>query len=198
MMIAAAKLQTSIEIDEDREILLRTAQGDDSAFALLTERYSGRVYGFLKRMVYSAEDAEDLTQETFCEAHKNRRKLRTDVSPLPYLFTIARRKAISLIRWRKVRRIVLPLMDEHEAAEPDAGETPRDRMHEKRKEEIVEKILATLKPAKRGVLILRYFEGLSYREISSVIGKPEATVKSIAYRAEEELRSKLSDLRLYE
>jgi len=97
-----------------------------------------------------------------------------------------------------VRRIVLPLSDEQESEEPDAGNTPREQMREKQKEEIVEKVLATLKPAKRGVLILRYFEGLSYREIASVIGKPEATIKSIAYRAEEELRSKLSGFRLYE
>jgi len=91
MMIAAIECRAPIEFEEEQEILLRTSQGDDSAFAVLTEQYSGRVYGFLKRMVYSAEDAEDLTQETFCEAHKNRRNLRTDVSPLPYLFTIARR-----------------------------------------------------------------------------------------------------------
>lgn len=177
---------------EDQSLKARIAQGDEHAFAQLVSRYSGPVYRFLARMVGSSEDAKDLTQDTFFAFHKHHRTLRTDVDIHPYLFTIARRKAISFLRWRGVRKVLMPFQPEHEETLISRDGTPGDSLEQSRKEEIVQECLRCLHPNKRVVLILRYFEDLSYSEIARVMNKPEGTVKSLAYRSEEELRKRLA------
>lgn len=149
------------------------------------------VYRFLYRMVGSAEDARDLTQEVFYQAYRNRAAIKRDISPLPYLFTIARRKAISLLRWRTVRRMVNPLTEAHEASVPSEHGDPRQAAGEARLEQALQKALNGLKPDKRAVIALRYFEDRSYSEIAAIMKKPEGTVKTLAFRAERELRSRL-------
>lgn len=61
-------------------------------------------------------------------------------------------------------------------------------------EETVNRVLAGLKPEKREVVILRFFEERSYAEIARILGKPEGTVKTIAFRAERELRERMRRL----
>jgi RNA polymerase sigma-70 factor (ECF subfamily) len=177
---------------EERELVCRMAKGDEHAYAQLVTRYSPPTYRFLYRMLGSMEDAEDVTQDTFFELHKNREKLRTDVDILPYLFTIARRKAITLLRWKTVRRKLSPLGEEHENTVASSAILPRDQFHDRKVEELVNQAIGKLKPAKRAVVILRFFEGLSYQDIAHVMNKPEGTVKSLAFRAEKELRRRLA------
>jgi len=178
----------------EQEISSRAACSDEHLYAQWVRRYSSPVYGFLYRMLSSSEDAEDLTQETFFALYQNRTKVRTDVELLPYLFTIARRKAISLIRRRTVRGIFLPLAHEHEQEIACPRFSPADAALQSQQEQIVNQALATLKPKYRAALILRFFEGLSYPEIAQVMRKPEGTVKSWIFRAEKELRRRLLPL----
>jgi RNA polymerase sigma-70 factor (ECF subfamily) len=177
---------------DDQEIVSRVAKGDEQAFAQLVSRYSSSVFCFMKRMVSSDEDAEDLTQETFCSLHKHRSKLDSTKDIKPYIFTIARRKAISLIRWRTVRQVMTPLTMIHEQTLEVDEQSPLDEYHHKQRENEVLKALDTLSSIKRAVIVLRFFECLSYPEISQIMGKPEGTVKSIAFRAEKELRQILA------
>lgn len=176
---------------DDRSLIGRIAQGDERAFAQLVSRYSVPVYRFLSRMLGSSEDAEDLTQETFYAVYKYHRNLRDDVDIHPYLFTIARRKAISHIRWRHVRRIVKPLSLEHENTVAGLSASPLDTIEQRQKERLVQDCLNRLHPDKRAAVILRYFEGCSYLEIARILNKPEGTVKSLVFRGEEELRTRI-------
>ncbi len=176
---------------DDRSLNVRIAQGDERAFAQLVSRYSVPVYRFLTRMLGSSEDAEDLTQETFYAVFKNHQKLRDDVDIHPYLFTIARRKAISHIRWRRVRRIVRPLSLEQESSVIGFDRSPVETIEQRQKETLVQDSLNRLHPDKRAAVILRYFEGCSYAEIARILNKPEGTVKSLVFRGEEDLRTRI-------
>lgn len=168
--------------------------GDEHAYANLVREVMPVVYRFLLRMLASREDAEDLTQETFYEIYRRRDTLKPGKDITPYLFTIARRKAISRFRWRTVRRVLTPLNDVHEDTVPGAHECPREQLDEHTREACVMKALQGLKEDKRTVVILRFFEEYSYADISEVMGKPEGTVKSLAFRAERELRERLESL----
>lgn len=180
------------EYEEDRELRERIVQGDERAFALLVARYSGPVYRFLVRMVGSREEAKDLTQDTFMAFHKHHRALRTEVEIHPYLFTIARRKAISFLRWRKVRSLLTPFQPERDESVIGVDCTPVETLEQRRKEAIVQNCLESLHPDKRAAVILRFFEDMTYSEIAQVMKKPEGTVKSLVYRSEEELRQRLA------
>ncbi len=72
-----SSLEDHAALDDEREIVLAVIKGDEEAFARLIVFYSPMIYGFLKRMLFSVEDAEDLTQETFCEVFKNRETLKS-------------------------------------------------------------------------------------------------------------------------
>ncbi len=183
---------TPMEYQEDRSLNQRIVRGDEHAFAQLVSRYSTPVYRFLARMLGSSEDAEDLTQETFYAFYKHHRKLREDVDIHPYLFTIARRKAISHIRWRGVRKMLTPLLPEHDNTPLTFDSSPVESLEQERTEQIVQQSLDKLHPDKRAVVILRFFEGMSYAEIAQVLNKPEGTVKSLVFRSEQELRSRLT------
>ncbi len=189
-----AKNSSHLIYDEEQDLVRRTAEGDEQAYAQLVSRYSPPVFRFLHRMLASREDAEDLTQDTFFELFKHRRGLRTDAHVLPYLFTIARRKAISQLRRRNVRRVLKPMTSEHENTVAGPNPTPRDRMHDSHVEEIVDRAIAKLKPDKRAAMILRFFEKLSYTDIAKIMQKPDGTVKSLVFRAERELRQQLSGI----
>ncbi len=174
-------------------LVRRVAAGDEQAFAQFVSLHTAPVYRFLRRMVNSSEDAEDLTQETFYAVYKHRHTLRPDAEALPYLYTIARRKAVSLFRWRSVRQILMPLADTH-ANLPADTESPVHALQQSREEEVVNKALAALPSTQRAALILRFFENLTYPEIAEVLNKPEGTVKSLVFRGEKELRRRLSGM----
>lgn len=177
-----------------QETVEQIRQGDEHAFARLVSEYMPAVYRYLFRMLGSQEDAEDLTQDTFYELHKGRERLQLTADIAPYLFTIARRKAISRFRWRTVRRVLTPLNEVHENTLPGSDDGPRQHLDQDRQEKAVLHALQGLKEEKRTVIVLRFFEELTYTEIAAVLGKPEGTVKSLAFRAERELRQRLDSL----
>lgn len=183
--------ETSVE-DGKNPLNVRIAQGDEHAFAQFVSRFSTPVYRFLVRMVGNSEDAEDLTQETFYALYRHHQNVRTDVELHPYLFTIARRKAISLLRWRKVRHILTPLSPAHETMMQIRETTPADSLEQKQTGILIQQALDRLTPPKRAAVILRYFEGLSYAQIAEVMNKPEGTVKSLVFRGEQDLRRRLA------
>lgn len=176
------------------EILQKVAAGDEHAFALLVQQYSTPVYRFLYRMLSHAEDAEDITQDTFHELYRHHKEVRTETDIAPYIFTIAKRKAISHLRWKMVRRIVMPMMTEHENIIQDPAASACDRQHHNQVEAAVQHAVNRLKPEKRAAVILRFFERMAYKDIAKVMNKPEGTVKSLVCRAEKELRQMLAPL----
>lgn len=175
-------------------VLKQVAAGDEHAFALLVQHYSTPVFRFLFRMINQAEDAEDLTQDTFHELYKHHKSIRTECDIAPYIFTIAKRKAISHLRWRIVRRMVSPMASEHEQIIEDPTQSVRDHHHQNQMEEAVQRAIHTLKPEKRAAVILRFFERMPYKEIARIMNKKENTVKSIVCRAEKDLRHILAPL----
>jgi len=176
----------------DHTLAARIAQGDEQAFAQLVSRFSAPIYSFIYRMIGSSEESEDLMQETFYSLYKHRRTLRTDTAIHPYLFTIARRKAISFLRWRIVRNVLTPLLPSHEKSVEENGCNPKQYAEQNQTEKLITDSLAKLHPNKRAAIILRYFEGLSYSEIAKVMEKPEGTVKSLIFRGEKDMRQRLS------
>ena len=160
----------------------------DEAFNSLIRKTSPIIYRFLVRMAGSAEDAQDLTQEVFLAVHKSRAKLRVGSRALPYLFTIARRKAISFLRWRSVRAVVQPLGGSHQDLAENRSPSPRDQVDEQERWQALESAIGKLKPTERAAVILRLFEERPYDEVAQILGKPVGTVRSVVFRAERKLR----------
>jgi RNA polymerase sigma-70 factor (ECF subfamily) len=174
-----------VPLRSDEEKLAGDFQdGDDLAFVTLYNRYKRQIYVFCLRMLLDKEAAKDCVQEVFLRVYEHRRQLRQVRRFSSWLYAIARNQCLSVFRGSK-----------HEAAEEidfesirsPAGEAP-DRLLERQESiDLVGRYLAQLKLEYREVLLLREFQGLSYKEIAEVLGDSESAIKSRIFKARQRL-----------
>jgi RNA polymerase sigma-70 factor (ECF subfamily) len=180
----------------DPELVRRCLAGDERAYRELIERYERQVYSVAMRMVRVAEDAEDLTQETFVRMFKALDRYDPG-RPFPaWLLTIAARLSIDLLRRRRVKTV--PLFrteagsDEERAVDiEDPGLGPEELTERREEERSAEGLIASLPEHYRIVVVLRHQQGLSYEEISEALRLPLGTVKARIHRARALLKERL-------
>jgi RNA polymerase sigma-70 factor (ECF subfamily) len=153
-------------------------------FHEIYERHSKDVYRYSFWLSGSAQDADDLTSETFARAWVGRHKIRTE-SVKAYLFAIARNLYLNQKR-RANRKVELS----HDLVDPKPGP---DQLVETRLElDRTLNALQTLSEVDRTALLLRIQHELSYAEIARILELPLTTVKVKVYRA----RLKLAEAQL--
>ncbi len=177
------------EVDSGNRLMARLQAGDDRALASLLPLYNGRLYAFLLRIVRDAETAEDIVQETWLSVYESRDRYRTDHRFSTWLFTIARRKALSELRRRKVRALVRPQRRSGESEERDLLEVPQQTFRQPDvaasgaiMAPLIEQALDRLSDPQREIILLRDVEGLDNEEVAEVLGwkiKPGAVRKRI-------------------
>lgn len=148
----------------------------------LWDAHRDRVYRYLYRLTGERETAEDLTQETFLQAIRDRRRL-TEAPPneIAWLFRIATNRATD--HFRRRRRIAwLPFVAErHGGSTADAAE----RLAE---QEDVLRALRRLTPESAAMLLLKDGEGFSSQEIAAMLGQSYEAVRKRLARARESFR----------
>ncbi len=181
----------------DATLIQRAQANDRAAFNEIVLRYKSKVYNYISRMVPSAADAEDLTQETFVRAYISIRSFQSRASLNTWLFRIATNLCVDFSRKRKNQVATLSLSPVEEEGEsqrdiPDWAFDPQKTLLNKELGVRLEAALAKLPEKLRTVVLLYDLEGLSYEEISVVVGAPLGTVKSRIFNARTQLRDALS------
>lgn len=173
--------------------LVRTAidKSDQKAYAELMSLYKDSIYFMLLKMVNNRDDADDLTIEAFGKAFKNIKQYTPDYAFSTWLFKIATNNCIDFIRKKRKQTLSLDRnIDTDEGGEltidvrselPDPIEDLMKKEKVIRMREVVEK----LKPRYKQLVELRYFQELSYEEISDELKLPLGTVKAQLFRARE-------------
>jgi len=181
----------------DEELLEQSLEGDLNAFEVIVNRYKDRLYNFVVRFVGDQQTAEDIVQDTFLRAYRNRGSFQAIAKFSTWIYTIAGNLAKSELRRRKRWRFLsLGSQDERGAPLelPDPGSRP-DRSTETALAEVqIEEALARLPDRYREAVILRDVEGLDYDEIAKIIGCPLGTVKSRINRGRLRLQEELGEL----
>ena len=185
------------ECDPDGELVARWQSGDPSAFETLIRRHERRVFGLLMRMLGNRQDAEDVAQEAFLSLHRHGHRFRHEARFSTFVFRVAANAALNRRRtlWRKNARI-RQLRSRQEAG-IDLPTTPRDPESQAVGTQVqaqVQEALLHLPDDLRMATVLYDIEGLSYREIATVLKIPEGTVKSRIHRARCALRTRLKGL----
>jgi len=171
------------------DLLARTASGDAGAFRTLYERTSGRLFAICLRIARDRTLAEDFLQEAFTRIWERARQFdRTRGSALGWMVAVTRNHAIDVVRQRR-RETALP--DDFEIEVPAAvttssAETSVDF-------EAVSRGLATLDDGPRRAIVSAYRDGLSYAELSILLGVPVGTVKTWVHRGVAKLRAILDN-----
>lgn len=160
-------------LDEDELDLLVKAQGGDRyAFGELVRRHRRGVVNVVFRMCGDADLAQDMAQEAFIRAWLNLPSYRSRSPFRNWVYRIATNAALDALRREKktVDFDNLPLVA--------PGQSVETAIEEKDRAELVREAVLALPPASRSVLVLREYEGLSYKEISDSLGIPLGTVMS--------------------
>ena len=183
--------QHGFEGFSDEDVFIAFRSGDPAAYRELVERYHDDLIRFLVRLVGDRAAAEDLFQETFLQVHQSADTFDTSRRFRPWLFTIAANKGRDLLRKRKRRRTVelsAPFKESDRGAsmvdllEVDVP-SPDARADLAERDRMVQQALDELGPALREVLLLGYFQRLSYAQIAEDLGIPLGTVKSRMHAA---------------
>ena len=173
-------------------VLKATNERDQKAYAELMYRYRDSIFFMLLKMVNNKDDAEDLTIEAFGKAFNRLNQYAPNYAFSTWLFKIASNNCIDFIR-RKKNNATLSIDKPFDNGEGDEltidlrseSLDPEEKIIRKQKMLMMREVVEKLKPRYRKLVELRYFQELSYEEISIQLELPLGTVKAQLFRARE-------------
>jgi len=186
----------------DYELVIKAKDGDQKAYASLLGHYRDSLFFLLLKMVKNKDDAEDLTIEAFGKAFKNIESYTPSYAFSTWLFKIASNNAIDFLRSRKSMKKHISIDHAHHDDDSESMTTlpliatspdPEEDMITKQKGKILRTIVKRLHPDYRKIIMLRYFDELSYVEIAEKLNLPIGTVKARLFRSRELLSSIIHD-----
>src|SRR6266576_2814493 len=163
--VALAPAPRAAPLQTDSDLVAAVRRGDDRAFEELYARYHRRISSYIFGMVKDHARAEDLTQEVFMSALRRMRDTDRPIAFKPWVYEIAKNACID--QFRRERRQEL---DHLKGA------------------------LGGLSEAHHQILVMREFEGLSYREIGDRMGMSRPSVESTLFRARKRLSEEYDEL----
>jgi RNA polymerase sigma-70 factor, ECF subfamily len=164
---------------DERGVMESILAGDKERFADLVRAYQAKVLSLCVSLLRDRAEADDAAQEIFLKAYRGLSGFRRDSSFSTWIYRVAYRHCLDVLRSRKLRRAE-PLEALPERADPasSAGEARVE----------VESVLSRLSPEYRLVLTLREVQGLTYEEIAACTGVSLDSVKARLRRAREALQ----------
>lgn len=176
---------------EDSEILLLIRQPENrvKGFELLVEKYKQSIYWLIRRTVVDHDDADDLTQETFIKAWRNLSSFRGDSAIHTWLYRIAMNESLGFLQKKKRRAKVFPGKDlqlQHAFTLNEAffrGDEAQKEFY---------RAYLELPDKQRMIFNLKYFQDLSYREISAITGTTEGALKASYHHAVMKIKKNLT------
>jgi RNA polymerase sigma-70 factor (ECF subfamily) len=176
-------------------------RGEADAFRQLVERYQRRVYQLALGMVKDADEAMDIAQETFMRVHRYLPSFKGDSAFFTWTYRIATNLCLDAARKRtRGERVSLRAGDEQDADVEAAMDPPsaalagpqRAALNEELKSKLLQ-ALEGLSENHRAILLLREVDGLSYEELSKVLGIRKGTVMSRLFHARLKMQNKLRE-----
>lgn len=156
-------------------------------FTELYQRSVTPVFYYLYSRVRNVADADDLTSQTFVTALENLSKLRDPLKFRPWVFTIARNKAVDFFRksQRHPNADYDEELDQNKAVGGELSQTDQARLAG------LECLITRLSPLEQEYLRLRIVADLPFAEIASILSEPETRIKKKYYRLLERLQAQV-------
>ena len=198
---AAAASTVDARPPAEAQFIDRLRAGDASAFERFVRERTADIYALLYRLTEDAEEARDLTQETFLQAFRSVAHFRGEADLRTWLYRIAVNQARNRWRWwRRRRRNVTVSIDAADGQQAwplaarlrdGASADPEQQALAHERERALLSALRTLARPYREAVVLRDVEGLSYEEVAAALEISVGTVKSRLARGRAELRRRL-------
>jgi RNA polymerase sigma factor (sigma-70 family) len=187
------------EPNDDHRLVAAVRRGDDRAFEALYARYQRRIHAYVMGMVKDHGRAEDVTQEVFVSALRRMRETERPIAFKPWIYEIAKNACID--QFRRSRRAEEVSLQANEGLAPaDYGRlvgsdpTPDAAVAAKQDLDHLCGAFGGLSDTHHEILVMREFEGMSYREIGERMGMSRPAVESTLFRARRRLTEEYDDL----
>ncbi len=171
-------------------------KGNREAFNQLVEEHKDGVLNICYGFVKNTEEAEDITQEVFVEVFKTISKFREDSSLFTWIYRIAVSRSLDAIKKKKSikRAAFFEKRVQSEVAEYEIENTasdtlsPDSELEQIQQQQFIQFSLAKLTGSQRTAFVLSHQDGLSYKEISEIMGKSLTSIESLIHRSKQTLR----------
>jgi RNA polymerase sigma-70 factor (ECF subfamily) len=175
--------------EEERRLVQRAIDRDQSAFAELYDRHVVRVYRHIYYLVGDTREAEDITAQTFLKAWEAIDRYKERGAPIvAWLLRIAHNLTVSFLRSKRDHSA----LDEGFVDQKRSG-NPEEVLEQTSDEKSVRDAVMRLRDEQRQVIMLRFVEELDYREVAAMIGKSVPAVRVIQHRALGNLRKLMQE-----
>jgi RNA polymerase sigma-70 factor (ECF subfamily) len=165
----------------DLELVQEVRNGNRQAFTELMRRYQQKVYWVARRLVGGHAEAEDIAQETFIKAYLALGDFRGDSSFFTWLYRIAVNLSLNTLRKQQVMNY-LRQSDLLERILP-SKENPAEELEAKEVESRFQQAVASLPEKQKAVFVMRYYDEMSYEEISQVLKTSVGGLKANYFHA---------------
>ncbi len=176
-------------MQDEKQLVRRWQQGERQAFEEFVDAYGGRVHRLVRRYVTNPTDAEDVTQEVFCDLHRSIGSFRGRSSLSTWVYRVTVNHCLR--HCQRKRGDNLPL-DEQVLPDSDWHADPSQHTAKRELSEQIQHALHQLSPGHANVVVLCELQGLSYQECAQILQIPVGTVKSRMFTAFRRLRDLLS------
>jgi RNA polymerase sigma-70 factor (ECF subfamily) len=176
---------------DEKELIRRSQTGDGEAFGVLIERYKGKVFSLAYGFTRDRTAADDLAQEVFIKAYFSLPRFKAKSEFGTWLYRISVNHAKDYLRKNRSRLRDVSLDDIGEQRLAAADKSQEDIQSEEERRALVLRVLERLPEKYRTILTLRDIEGMSYEDISRILGLSPGTVDSRLHRARQKLRQRL-------
>lgn len=157
------------------------------------EEYHGRIHRYVQNLIHDSAEADDLTQETFLRAYRQRDSLRDAGAHIAWLYRIATHVCLDRLRQRARRAPLESKVDLDDLDLPNPDEPSlQQSIEQSEMSACVKQYLVDLPDAYRAVILLHDQHGLTGSEIAETLGVSLATVKIRLHRARHRLRAALN------
>ena len=176
---------------EDKGLLekIRNPETQNYGFNLLVRAYQQKIYWHIRKMVIDHDDADDLTQEVFIKIYKSIGSFREDSQLYTWIYRISTNECLSFLQ-RKKKRFFLPIGDvakELAGKLDSASHVSGDEIQLK-----LQKALLTLPDKQRLVFNMKYFDDMSYENISEITNTSVGALKASFHHAVKKIENFLS------
>jgi RNA polymerase sigma-70 factor (ECF subfamily) len=183
-------MTTVPQTQNDEDLVSLIIKGDKELFGELIERYESKLTRYVKRFTQHPDDVSDIIQIVFIKAYTHLQSFDTSRSFNSWIYRIAHNESVTYLKKKGNEKVSFIDFDTF-LPHPFAQEEADDHTVKREMRELMEISLANISPKYREVLILYYYEELSYQEIADVLHIPTATVGVRIKRGKESLKKKL-------
>lgn len=181
----------------DLELIEKVKSGDNSGFNNIILKYQKQVYRFARRLLNEHDDADDVTQEVFIRLYNSINDFRGDSKLSTYIYRITYNLCLNHIKKKNRLQKMHVNIEQENFLTSGYNSNPEYDFVEREKQKLIRNAFETLPEKQKAVFNMRFYENLTYEEISEITGKSVGGIKSNYFHAFKKIELKIKKSKYY-